>query len=181
MIKTIIFDWGGVLIDQPLEEVIKYCAKVLGVELKLLKTIFSEETDIFIEFQKGTILENTLWKEICDKLNINEPKSDSLWKEAVNNVFLDKKDMYQLLRDLRKNGYKIGFLSNTEIPTMEYFYENKYDKYFDAIVFSCAEKIVKPDSKIYNIILDKLKDKPEEVVFIDDYIENIEGAIQAGI
>jgi len=181
MIKTVILDWGGVLIDQPLDALIEYCAESLGIKTNSLKNVFSEDVPMFREFQKGTILEKSLWKKICGKLKINEPSSKSLWKEAVSSVFRDKKGVYRLIENLKKNGYKIAFLSNTEIPAMEYFYENKYEKYFDIIVFSCVEKISKPDSKIYYIILDKLQNKPKETIFIDNNLENVEGAIRVGM
>ncbi len=64
-------------------------------------------------------------------LKIKQPISKSLWKEAVKSVFKDKKETFQLVQNLKKNGYKIGFLSNTETPAMEYFYDNDYEKYFD--------------------------------------------------
>ena len=178
MIKAIIFDWGGVLIDDPENGLIEYCANSLETSAKSLKNIFSQHE---LEFQKGLISENDLWKIICNKLKINQPISKSLWKEAVTSVFVDKKEVYELAQTLKKNEYKVGFLSNTEIPTMEYFYDNGYEKYFDEKIFSCAEKTVKPGKKIYNIALQKLQVKPDEVIFIDDKPKYIEGAIQVGI
>ena len=75
----------------------------------------------------------------------------------------------------------IGFLSNTEIPTMEYFFENDYKKYFDATTFSCAEKTVKPEERIYNLTLKKLDVQPNESIFIDDKLDYIEGAKKVGM
>ncbi len=178
MIKTIIFDCGGVLIDEPLEDLIDYCANSLGVKAQSLKSVFSQYA---LKFQEGVILEKSLWKEVCDKLKVSEPNSKSLWKEAINSLSIDRKDIRQLVINLKKNGYKIALLSNMEIPAMEYFYENKYDKYFNVSMFSCVEKMSKPNSKIYHIALDKLQNKADEVVFIDDRLENIEGAEQVGM
>ena len=173
MIKAIIFDWGGVLIDNPADGLMEYCADSLNVDVNTLKNIFSKYESIF---QKGEISEEELWNEICTKLNIKKPTVKSLWKDAVKSVFKDKVQIYNLIPFLKKEGYLIGFLSNTEIPTMEYFFENDYKKYFDVTTFSCAEKTVKPEEKIYNLTLKKLNIRPEESIFIDDKPDYINGA-----
>ena len=81
---------------------------------------------------------------------------------------------------MKNNGYKTGFLSNTETPAMEFFHEQKYDM-FDVLVFSCEEGFRKPGKEIYEITLDRLNTQPEEMLFIDDRIENIRGAESLGI
>ncbi len=178
MIKAIIFDWGGVLIDNPAEEMMKYCAKELNVDLWLMKNVGSKYEN---DFQKGLIEENIMWKKICDEMKVKTPETKSLWKEGVGKVFTDRKEIFELAKTLRKKGYKIGFLSNTEIPSMEYFIDNGYEKYFDATVFSCHEKTIKPEEKIYRIALEKLGTKPEQTIFIDDKIQYVDGAKRVGI
>ncbi|MFH0978910.1 MAG: HAD family phosphatase [Candidatus Woesearchaeota archaeon] len=178
MIKAIIFDWGGVLIDNPANGLMEYCAKYLNVDVNRLKNIFSQYESVF---QKGEISEKVLWNKVCTELNINKPSSESLWKKAVKQVFKDKIEVYHLIKLLKKEGYKIGFLSNTEIPAMEYFFEKGYQKFFDVTLFSCAENTVKPEEKIYNLILSKLEVKPEEAIFIDDKLDYIEGAKKVGL
>jgi putative hydrolase of the HAD superfamily len=178
MIKAIIFDWGGVLIENPAPGIMEYCANTLKVNIKLLKDAFSEYESTF---QKGKISENELWHRICAELNIEEPRIDSLWKDAVKHAFKDKTQTYNLVKLLKKQGYKTGFLSNTEIPAREYFFEKGYEKYFDMTTFSCIEGTVKPETKIYEIALNKLKIKPHESLFIDDKPECIEGAKKVGM
>jgi putative hydrolase of the HAD superfamily len=177
MIKAIIFDWGGVLIDNPSDELIAYCTE----HLKVTKYRFREAHRKFLaDFQKGKISEDEWWKKVCFELGVPKPKIQSLWGDAVRCVFSEKKEVFALIHSLRRNGYKIGFLSNTEIPAMDFFHEQGY-KVFDAVIFSCEEGTRKPKRRIYEIALEKLGLKPEEAVFVDDKKENIEGAEKVGI
>lgn len=175
MIRSVIFDWGGVLIDNPEDGLMEYCAKHLKIEKKIFKKTFAQYQT---SFQKGIIDEINLWNRICGDLNIEKPNNGKLWRLAVENTFHEKKDVFKLIFSLRENYYKIGFLSNTEEPAMIYFYDNHYDECFDSMVFSCVEKTVKPEELIYETILKKLNLDPESTIYIDDKKEFIDKAKQ---
>lgn len=51
----------------------------------------------------------------------------------------------------------------------------------DGAIFSYTVKQIKPDLEIYETLLNQYRLKPDECVFIDDRMENIEGAKKAGI
>jgi putative hydrolase of the HAD superfamily len=177
-IKAVIFDWGGVLIDNPTEDLMRFCAEALSITPNELKNAFSVYAD---SFQTGAISEKNLWKNISSELKIPEPESPSLWKDAVRAVFREKTEVFELVRKLKDCGCKTGFLSNTEIPAMEYFFEKDYGKHFDSVTFSCAEGVAKPDTAIYLKAAVKLGVKPGEAIFIDDKPEYIDGAVKAGL
>ncbi|HET7098976.1 MAG TPA: hypothetical protein VFI61_01940, partial [Patescibacteria group bacterium] len=61
MIQAIIFDWGGVLTDNPADGLIEYCSTSLKITHDVLKTAFSK---IEADFQKDLISEADLWKRI---------------------------------------------------------------------------------------------------------------------
>jgi len=177
IIKAIIFDSGGVLVDDPALELIAYCAKALGISDKRFCKVYQKfEPD----FQKGIISENTLWEMVCSELNIKKLNTQSLWYEALRKVFSIKEEMFFLASSLRNNGYKIGVLSNTELPAMKYLYEQGYDM-FNVLVFSCVEGARKPEERIYEITLRRLGVQPEEAIFIDDNKDYTNGAEKVGI
>ena len=89
---------------------------------------------------RGDITEYEFWQIVCSALNINMSSTESLWGDAVEEVFNEKMEMFELIDELKRKGYKIGFLSNTEMPAVEYWKRNDYEKYFDASVF-CNNKI----------------------------------------
>ena len=177
MINTVMFDWGGVLIDNPAPGLRVYGGQALGVAPDELSSVFRDYQD---DFQKGLIAEQDLWKVICVRLDVPVPEQPSLYREAVENVFTPRAEVFDLAAKLKTSGYKTGFLSNTELPAMEYFHDQKYTC-FDAAVFSCAEGVAKPDEKIYRIVLERLNSGPAETVFIDDREDYLEGARKCGI
>jgi putative hydrolase of the HAD superfamily len=176
-IKSVIFDWGGVLIDDPAPGLMQYCAEALGVS----KEKYMEAHSKFAgDFQKGLISEDTLWQRICSDLNVPKPKADSLWADAFKAAYVPREDMFSIAACLQENGYKTAVLSNTEAPAMRYFHQLKYNM-FDVLVFSCAEGTRKPERKIYELTIERLRSQPGQSVFIDDKPEYINGAKEAGL
>ena len=176
-IKGVIFDWGGVLIDDPEPVLIAFCSNALGVP----KDAFKEAKSLFsAEFQKGKITESQFWIGICSNLNVTTPKSKSLWFEAFKHADSPKKDVLALVPSLRENGYKTAMLSNAEIPAVKYFSQKEYVS-FDVAVFSCFEGTSKPEHRIYELALERLNLQADEVLFVDDNPEYIMGANQVGL
>jgi HAD superfamily hydrolase (TIGR01509 family) len=131
-------------------------------------------------FQKNLISENTFWEKISSELKVHKPKVSSLWTDAFKAAYVPRKEMFTLAAELKGKGYKTAVLSNTEIPTMQYFYQLRYDM-FDVTVFSCVEGTIKPERKIFEIALTKLDCIPEQSVFIDDNPEFVKAAGKYGL
>lgn len=176
-IKSVIFDWGGVLIDDPNPGLMQYCANVL----KVSKENYIKAHIKFADgFQKGAIGEDEFWGKICRELNVPKTNISSLWAEAFEAAYVQRDDMFSMAAWLRENGYRTAVLSNTEVPAMQHFHKQRYDM-FDVSVFSCHEGVKKPDREIYELMLEKLGSHPEQAIFIDDKQEYIDGAKEIGI
>ncbi len=174
--KAIIFDWGGVLIDDPLEGMANAMASVFNLDPKKFWEVYEPYHD---QFQRGEIAENQLWEDICLNNNLSKPAVKSLWHDALAHSYVVHNDVFALAKNLKELGYKIALLSNTEPPGKLFFEERNYG--FDEMIFSCAEQLQKPDPAIYQAALRQLDVQPEEAVFIDDKPENVEGAQKVGI
>jgi len=176
MIKAVIFDLGGVLIDFPIPKMIEFCARSLGITEKAL---VREARLLRKPFQEGTISENELWEAICAKTGAAKPNSLSLWEEAFRIAYREKKDVFSIVDELKARSYRIGLLSNTEAPSIRCLDSGRYD--FDALVYSCVEGVSKPEPEIYLLALARLGTAPGEAVFVDDQKENIEASRNLGI
>jgi len=176
-IKAVIFDWGGVLIDDPAQGLMQYCADKLSVS----KEDYIKAHNRFAQdFQKGLISEENFWAKVCRELGKPTPGITSLWSSAFRSVYSPRTEVFSVVSLLHNNGYRTALLSNTEVPTMQFFHELQYDM-FDVLIFSCAEGTIKPERKIYEITIERLGSMPEQSIFIDDKQEFINAAKQIRI
>jgi len=176
-IKSVIFDWGGVLIDDPRPGLLRYCSEAFGVPLEDYTPVHDSLLD---KFHKGKISEERFWRQVSGKLGRPMPTARSLWYEAFRSAYVPKLQMFHLVSSLHDNGYKTALLSNTELPAVDFFHKWGYDM-FDVLVFSCIEGMVKPDRRIYEITLERLRSKAGQAVFIDDRQDYIRGAQEVGL
>ena len=178
-IKNIIFDVGGVLVNwDPQKLVNDLKANDPGVPSNILDIAASQS---WKEYDRG----------ILDQDGVIKALQDQYAKERVK-AFIDgslrqldpSEEGKALFYELKTRGYKIYILSNFSEESMDYC-KVKYDYYFlknsDGAVISYEIKLIKPDLKIYAFLLNKYSIKPEESLFIDDSIKNIEAAKKLGI
>ena len=88
--------------------------------------------------------------------------------------------MLEIVKRLKDKNYKIYLLSNASLRFFEYKDMIEMFHYFDGLMVSAEEKLVKPNRAIFDCICDRYSLKSEECIFIDDLQENIDGAINAG-
>lgn len=177
MIESVIFDWGGVLIEDPRPALLRYCANAFDVPLEHYAPVHDSFLD---EFQKGRINEVEFWRRISQKLGRPAPPVPSLWPGAFRWAYVPRREVFRLVSALHASGYKTALLSNTELPAAQLFRALGYDM-FDALVFSCEQGVAKPEPRIYEITLEKLGSTAPRSVFVDDKPDYIEGAKAVGI
>jgi glucose-1-phosphatase len=179
MIKNIVFDLGNVLISFRPSEYFDNKNYPETVKSKILPDIFwSTEWHML---DNGEI--NT--SEAIDAISLKS----SLNKEEIAHIFNLRTEMMfpldqnvRLLPELRKQGFKLYFLSNFPIDIFEEIKSGYYFfKYFDGGVISSEVKFSKPDRRIYEILLKKYFLIAEECLFIDDIERNVRTAESLGM
>lgn len=179
MIHNILFDMGNVLIrfDRKL-----FLDRLdIGEEEKqlLLQEVFLSVE--WVQMDRGTKQEATALESICRRLPGHlHAAAETLvcrWDEPI----LPIEGMYELVEELKKNGYGIYLLSNASIRQHEYWSRIPASRFFDGKLISADHQVTKPQPEIYDLCLDTFGLKAEECFFIDDVPSNIEGALCRGI
>lgn len=179
MIKTVIFDIGNVLTDFAWEPFFRSFG-------------FSEEK--FDRLVKATV-KNPVWNEvdrgvwtnaqIIDSFVANAPELENEIRHVFEDVspIVTKRD-YAIpwIRHLKANGYQVLYLSNFgELPKEHCKEALDFIPYTDGGILSYEVKVIKPDPAIYKLLIEKYQLVPEECVFVDDLLENVEAARKLGM
>ncbi len=178
-IKNIIFDMGGVIIDFRPEYTLKKYFDNENDRQLILKEVF--QAPIWRDMDRGTISVEQLQAYAAEKI---PPHLRDKVCDIILNWFDEmppKEDIYEVVKILKENGYKIYLLSNASRD----FYKSKDNypafKLFDGFIISADYLLLKPERELYEILYKSFDIKPEESYFIDDMQINIDGAKEAGM
>ena len=176
-IQNIIFDFGGVLIDwNPIylygnvfeteEEMNYFLENVCRYDWNVLQ-------DAGRPLSEATTLLQREHPEFSEQINYYYGR----WEEMLGGTIDEN---VKLIKPLKKR-YKLYGLTNWSAETLPIAMERySFFKDLDGIVVSGDEKIVKPNPKIYEILLDRYNLEAESSLFIDDNADNIETAKKIG-
>ena len=179
-ISTLIFDFGGVLINLNREKALEEFEKIgLLDTAKLLDNFLP--VDIFMQLEIGELSED----EFLEKLTARSTQNPT--KEQVKAAFLTflqdiPAQKLDLLLELKKR-FKILMLSNTNPIHFVWCKNTKFNykglninDFFDKCYVSYEQKTAKPQKEIFEILLKEQNIKAEECLFLDDASANIETA-----
>jgi len=184
-ITTLIFDFGGVLIDLDINQCILNF-KRLGLENVEQYLNNFAQSGFFMQLEKGQIsaveFRNEIRKLTPNKLT--DTQIDEAWCSFLLEIPEEKLEM---LIELRKK-FRVVLLSNTNIihfPNSEkLLFTNKgrqLSEYFDRCYLSYEMKMAKPDLQIFKNILASENVQPNECLFLDDGLKNTLQAQKLGI
>jgi len=180
-INTLVFDFGGVLIDWNPAYV--YLKEFRGNQEEMshfLNTICSwewnENQDAGYSLQKATEERVAMYPEHERLIRMYYGR----WEDMLGYEHTDTVALLKTFKD--HNKYRLIGLTNWSHETFPVALERfAFLSWFEGIVVSGTEKMKKPDANIYTLTLDRYKIIPENAVFIDDKLENVHAAAQLGM
>ncbi len=182
MIKGVVFDYGGVL-TQPqdpayfdtLKQRFGWDKETLLASWKLFRSPFDADLCSPEEMYRRIALiyfNRTLTPEeatFCKQVDFDS------WAHPNDETIA-------WIKELKAKGYKIGILTNMPTAFIPWFQRcaGEARALADAEVISGEERIVKPDARIYKLMADRLRLPPQELLFFDDTLANVDAAQACG-
>lgn len=185
-IKAVMFDMGGVIVGLDLKACLKAFKEKAGFEDVDNYLNEYRQHGYIGEMEDGKINEEEFYAETLKHCR------PGTTEETIRDCFKDFlpcliKDILQFIRELHEQGYPLYILSNNNpicariVEAMMASEGIKINDYFEKVFYSHEVKISKPKAEIYRLAISGTGCKAEEIVFIEDNHQNIEGARKEGI
>lgn len=177
-ITTLVFDFGGVLIDwDP-----RYAYRAMGgteeeIEHFLTHVATHEwnaRLDAGLPYAEAVIERAEAFPEHAEWLHAYHERWSDMLGGAIEGTV-------EVLADLRERGVPLYGLTNWSAETFPVAQERfGFIDWFDGVVVSGEVRLIKPDAQIYHHLVDTFDVVPETALFIDDRAENVEAAERLG-
>jgi putative hydrolase of the HAD superfamily len=176
---NIVFDLGGVVFNWQPETIIKSVFEDLETRNLVRKEVF-EHPD-WVELDRGTISLEQAIDRCATRTGLPLHDIERLLN-AVPRFLTPIEQTIELIRQLRNTTNRLFVLSNMHLASIAYL-EKQYKiwEMFEGVVISSRIQKVKPESQIYEHLLNLYQLKPDETIFIDDMQENLLAASSMGI
>ena len=136
------------------------------------------ETAQILENKFGKINNNDdFYNWATKETNLSKEEIKNIVEEIIENIYeLREVDIFEHLPKI-----KLAIASNHLSAMNKWLDKAKIKDNFDCILISADIGLEKPNKEFYERLILELKEKPEDILFIDDNAENIEGAKQVGL
>ncbi len=171
MIDTLIFDAGNVLLRVENELIRKDISNTLRINPRIVSNAWNK---LIPKHGAGKISEKEFWDKFFKLTNTQKRKipKDLLVREYQKR-FTTYDEVLAIVSNLKSNNYKLGIISDTIPSHANLLEKNDIFKPFDVVLLSYKIGLRRPDPKLFQMALQRLKSKPENSVFIDDVLKNI--------
>jgi 2-haloacid dehalogenase len=179
-IQAVVYDFGGVLFDWNPRHLYRklFDGDEAGME-RFLNEVTTPEWNLAQDAGRP-------WHEAVDLLVAANPTQAELirafhlrWEETLAGLI---DGSLAVLTELKEAGTKLYGLTNWSQETFPVA-RARYPwlAWFDGIVVSGEEKLVKPDPRLFQVLLDRYRLDPTRLAYIDDSLANVDAATKLGM
>jgi epoxide hydrolase-like predicted phosphatase len=175
---VIVFDFGGVVGGTEKSVVRQEIKTRLGIQEKKADDLLAQLS----LSRRQNITQEEFWSHVEKRTHISLPKK---WAEHVEVTRLlairTNPKILQIVRSLRKNGYRVFLLSNVTSRRAQFIRSLGVYDLFESVLLSCDLGVAKPDPQIFHILCERLGVDPKNCLLIDNKPETIAAAQKFGL
>ncbi|MBD3208007.1 MAG: HAD-IA family hydrolase [Candidatus Nealsonbacteria bacterium] len=182
MIKTVVFDLGGVYFKRGTHLMLPKLFNLLEAPPDRIREVFTNyrKKEGWL-FRRGAISAEEFWERAREKLDLGLKEAEQIkkfWYASYEPI----EGMPELVRDLREGGYYVIAFSGNIKERME-FLDQRYGIHneFDDFVLSFDFGLSKREERFYIILLQSIKCQPQECVCIDDSLRIVKTEQELGL
>ena len=183
-LDALILDYGNVLTHPQPTDWCESVASLVGVSTEAFRQAYWEHRQLY----DAGLPAAEYWRHVLQTLGHSPRASevgviiDRLVEADVASWTRYREEVWDLAHSFRLNGGRTAFLSNGVVEAMARIRAERHlERWFDVVVVSCEVGAAKPDPVIFEMCLSRLGMTPRQALFVDDRIENIEGAARLGL
>ena len=178
-VRNVIFDLGGVVLDWNPDRIVSRFQPVPELQASLKAALFGHAD--WRMFDRGTLTESELIERLQSRVGGTRLELAAIL-DGVRDSLVEKPETVALIRALQGQGTPLYCLSN--MPGSIYAHLRERHNFWDAfsgIVISGEVQMMKPEPEVFRHLLATFDLRPEESVFVDDLLANIDSAKQVGL
>lgn len=187
MINTIIYDLGGVVVFETQDLWKSIFSDLLNTANTTridLKTLESHLERYKSDIQTGKMKLYDFYRKVLNSVQENDANPEKLLQIHLDSYTKHSgkydRNMLELINHLREQ-YRVVCFTNTEPEIAKLNKKRGLFDYFEGAFTSSEMGLSKPDPKSYQKVLDELRIKPQQAIFIDNDQNNVEAAKKIGI
>lgn len=172
--RAVIFDLFGTLVDDFMSSAGQMQAELaaaLAVPLEPFMQLWRQTAEMRTigGFQTVEASVEYVCGALCVQVTAEQMmRAVQIRLEQIRRALKPRPDALTTLMGLKDNGSKIGLLSNCSIEIPILWPETPFADLIDSAVFSCRERLKKPDPRIYHLACERLGVMPEHCLYIAD-------------
>lgn len=180
-LRAVVFDYGMVLTGPQDPEAHAMLMRITGLPLEQFESLYWADRHAYDE---GKLSGIAFWQKIVKdgNLSLSQDAIEELNRWDARMWTTENPVMLEWQKALKEHGLLTAILSNIgDSVTEAVLREHAWVQRFDVLVWSYQLLMAKPEPAIFRYVLEELGTRPEETLFIDDRMVNIEAARALGM